>query len=169
LRGWRTIITTRAPGAQSPWWLRLIERIGEIAQRPSQLRPGQLLVLLIHYLELAAVALAVLLALVAVGRGLRLMLRRRAATRSVRVRILLPEQFDREGLVGFFRTLSSLLRPRLGVPSWVSSRSPQRMRSGAPLRVRAPMKSYDQTWLGRAAGRFQIALSAVPCARVPEA
>ena len=29
------------------------------------------------------------------------------------------------------------------------------------------MKSYDQTWLGRVAGRFQIAFSAVPCGLLP--
>ena len=43
--------------------------------------------------------------------------------------------------------------------SRVYSSTTFRMRMGAPLRVRAPMKPYDQTWLGLAAGRFQIALS----------
>ncbi len=62
-------------------------------------------------------ALAVLLVFVAAIRGLRAVLRHRAAMRAIRLRILLPEQFEREGLNGFFRTLSSLLRPRLGVPS----------------------------------------------------
>lgn len=65
-------------------------------------------------------ALAVLLAFVAAIRGLRAVLRLRSATRAVRLRILLPEQVQREGLDGFFRTLSSLLRPRLGVPSSVT-------------------------------------------------
>jgi hypothetical protein len=65
-------------------------------------------------------ALAVVVAVVVAARGLRLVLRRRAAARAVRLRILLPEQLEREGLVGFFRTLSSLLRPRLGVPAWVT-------------------------------------------------
>ena len=31
------------------------------------------------------------------------------------------------------------------------------------------MKSYDQTWLGRTAGRLQIACAAVPPAFLPEA
>jgi hypothetical protein len=39
-----------------------------------------------------------------------------------------------------------------------------RIRREAPSRVRPLMKSYDHTWLGAAAGRFQAAPSAVPCA-----
>jgi hypothetical protein len=50
--------------------------------------------------------------------------------------------------------------------SRVYSSTTFRIRIGLPFRVRPPMKSYDQTWIG--AGRFQIACSAVPCARLPE-
>lgn len=101
-------------GADGPWYLSWPERL-------SRLDVERLLAQLVHYLELAAVACAVLLALATAVRIVRLVLRRRAAARAIRMRVLLPEQFDREGLVGFFRTLSSLLHPRLGgTPSWVA-------------------------------------------------
>src|SRR5438128_7558841 len=51
----------------------------------------------------------------------------------------------------------------------VYSSTTLRIRIGPPSRVRAPMKSYDQTWLGRTAGRLQIACAAVPPAFLPEA
>jgi hypothetical protein len=37
-----------------------------------------------------------------------------------------------------------------------------RIRSEAPERVRAAMKSYDQIWFGLEAARFQEALAAAP-------
>jgi len=73
-----------------------------------------------HFVKITAVAGAALLALAAVGWLVGVALRRRAASRAVRLRVLLPDEFDREGLVGFFRTLSSLLHRRFGVPSWVA-------------------------------------------------
>lgn len=101
------------PGAHLPWLVRFPEQL------PKVLR--ELLVQFVHSLELAAIACAAALALAVAALVARLMLRRHAAERSVRVRVLLPEQFDREALVGFFRTLSSLLRPRFGgVPAWVA-------------------------------------------------
>src|SRR6266545_5035650 len=100
------------PATHLPWFVRASERFPKLVR--------ELLVAFVHYLELAAIACAVLLALAVAGSVVRLLLRRRSAERSVRLRVLLPEAFDREGLVGFFRTLSSLLRARLGASSWVA-------------------------------------------------
>ncbi len=100
------------PATHLPWFVRASERFPKLVR--------ELLVAFVHYLELAAIACAVLLALAIAGSVVRLLLRRRSAERSVRLRVLLPEAFDREGLVGFFRTLSSLLRARLGASSWVA-------------------------------------------------
>src|SRR5207237_80705 len=59
--------------------------------------------------------------LIVAGRIVRVVVRRRAATTTAYFRLVLPESFERDGLVGFFRTLTSLLRPHLiGVTAWVS-------------------------------------------------
>ena len=76
---------------------------------------------LVHYLEVAVIACALALLLIAAGRVVRLILRRRAAEDATCSRVVLPESFERQALVGFFRTMTSLLRPYLvGVPAWVS-------------------------------------------------
>jgi hypothetical protein len=100
-------------GTDDPWYLSWPERL-------SRLDVERLLAQLTHYLELAAIVCAAVFAFGVAGRMVRLVLRRRVAKRAVRLRVLLPEEFEREGLVGFFRTLSSLLRPRLGVPAWIA-------------------------------------------------
>ena len=101
------------PRAHLPWLMRFSEQLHGLLRG--------LLAQVVYVLELAAIACAAVLALAVLGGTVRLVLRRRAAARAVRVRLLLPEEFDREGLVGFFRTLSSLLRQGLGgVPAWVA-------------------------------------------------
>ncbi len=101
------------PRAHLPWLVRFPEQLHGFLR--------DLLAQFVHYLELAAIVCVAALALAVAGGAVRLVLRRRAAARAVRLRVLLPEEFEREGLVGFFRTLSSLLRPRLGgVPAWVA-------------------------------------------------
>src|SRR6266511_2956155 len=101
------------PRAHLPWLVRFPQQLHGFLR--------DLLAQFVHYLELAAIVCVAALALAVAGGAVRLVLRRRAAARAVRLRVLLPEEFEREGLVGFFRTLSSLLRPRLGgVPAWVA-------------------------------------------------
>jgi hypothetical protein len=98
-----------------PWWERLILWLGHAAEKPSQLHPGHLLPVLVHYAEVAGIATAILVAIAALWR-----LRRFASDASAwspsgvgmrRFRLLLPEVFERDGLIGFFRTASLLLRP----------------------------------------------------------
>jgi hypothetical protein len=101
-------------------WERLFLGLGHLFEAPSHLHPGQLVPVLVHWLEIAAVAAAGCVALtVAVMVARRLMVRGDGGSAGVeRFRVLLPETFEREGLLGFFRTLSFLLRPRLfGQPS----------------------------------------------------
>src|SRR6266571_5860155 len=76
------------PATHLPWFVRASERFPKLVR--------ELLVAFVHYLELAAIACAVLLALAAAGLAVRVVLRRRSAERSVRVRVLLPEAFERE-------------------------------------------------------------------------
>src|SRR5438067_2162269 len=74
-----------------------------------------------HYLELAVIFSAAAVGLIVAGRIVRVVLRRRAAATAAYFRLVLPASFERNGLVGFFRTLTSLLRPhRIGVTAWVS-------------------------------------------------
>lgn len=76
---------------------------------------------LVHYLEVAVAVAALALMIVVAGRLIRVALRRRAATDTACFRVVLPASFDRQALVRFFRTLTSLLRPHLiGVPAWVT-------------------------------------------------
>src|SRR5258708_2402221 len=84
-------------------------------------RFGELLPSLVHYVELAVIFSAVAVGLIVAGRIVRAVLRRRAAAAAACFRLVLPETFERQSLVGFFRTLTSLLRPHLiGVTAWVS-------------------------------------------------
>src|SRR5213596_1599664 len=98
-------------GAHHSWFVRWPEELS------AYLREQQAQAM--HFAKITAVAGAALLALAAVGWLVGVALRRRVASRAVRLRVLLPDEFDREGLVGFFRTLASLLHPRLGLPSSV--------------------------------------------------
>lgn len=96
-----------------PWWLRLIERLGEIMQRPSQLHFGHLVPLLVHDLELAGLAAASLIGIVVavmVAGRVTAGTSPTAATVRRRFRLSLPETFERAGLEGFFRSVSPLLR-----------------------------------------------------------
>jgi hypothetical protein len=68
---------------------------------------------LVHYVEAAFVVGALALLLVVAKRIIRAILRRRTADAAACFRIVLPESFDRQALVGFFRSLTSLLRPHL--------------------------------------------------------
>lgn len=59
--------------------------------------------------------------LVVVGRLIRVSSRRREASSAACFRVALPESFERRSLIGFFRSLTSLLRPHLvGAPAWVT-------------------------------------------------
>lgn len=104
----------------TPWWLRLPHELGRATSHLGQLSPDHASPLPLHYLTLAGVTAAAVAALVIAYRILRMLLRRRAASAAPTFRVALPETFDRQGLVGFFRTISALLRPHLiGVPGWV--------------------------------------------------
>ena len=106
------------PGRHAHELVDLIRRFSAWLAHP---RFGGLLPSLVHYLELAVVFSAAAVGLVVAGRIVRVVLRRRAAVGAAYFRLVLPEGFERQGLVGFFRTLTSLLRPHLiGVAAWVS-------------------------------------------------
>lgn len=88
-----------------------------MAQWPSRVHPADLVPLLFHYVELAGIAVvsvgAVVLAVACARRtefGPRVSV---PAAGVKRFRVLLPEAFDRDGPVGFFLTVSELLRPVL--------------------------------------------------------
>jgi TraM recognition site of TraD and TraG/Helicase HerA, central domain len=75
---------------------------------------------LIHIVELAAIVAGAAGALWLVGRGFAIWNRRRLATSGVRYEIALPEEVDRQGLVHFFLSLGTLLRPRMfGRTPWI--------------------------------------------------
>ena len=88
----------------------LIQRLSAWLTHPSL---GGLVRSLVHYLELAVIFCALAVGLVVMGRLVGVALRRRAAAAAAYFRLVLPENFERQGLVGFFRTLTSLLRPHL--------------------------------------------------------
>jgi hypothetical protein len=87
-------------------------------QRPSRLHPAHLVPLLVHDLELAGVAAAILIgiaaAVLAIGRvtaGTSVASPPMAAAARRRFRLSLPETFEHAGLEGFFRSVAPLLRP----------------------------------------------------------
>jgi TraM recognition site of TraD and TraG len=70
--------------------------------------------------ELAVILGAAAVGLWLVGHGLAIWNRRRLAASGVRYEIALPEELDRPGLVHFFLSLGTLLRPRvLGRTPWI--------------------------------------------------
>lgn len=102
--------------APRPWWQRLVLWFGHAAQWPSRLHPAQLIPVVVHYLELAGIAtLSLSAAVIAVACARRTTLSRRPLPASglERFRLLLPEAFEPMGPVGFFCTVSELLRPVL--------------------------------------------------------
>ncbi|HEY3945639.1 MAG TPA: hypothetical protein VGL78_10460 [Solirubrobacteraceae bacterium] len=107
-----------------PWWERLILWFGHAALWPTRIHPAQLLPVLVHDLELAGIAAASVTATVVAIVALRRVavsppvLPTSAAGRR-RFELSLPDSFVRDGLTGFFRTVSLLLRPVLlgGQPS----------------------------------------------------
>jgi len=106
------------PGVHAHEFIDLIRRFSAWLAHP---RFGELLPSLVHYLEPAVILSAAAVGLIVAGRIVRVTLRRRAAATAAYFRLVLPESFERDGLVGFFRTLTSLLRPHLiGVTAWVS-------------------------------------------------
>jgi hypothetical protein len=105
-------------GPQPPWWERLILWLGHAALWPIRIHPAHLVPVLVHDVELAGIVAAGLTATAAA-----IVIARRVASAAPvlptsangrrRFRLLLPESFVREGLTGFFRTVSMLLRPVL--------------------------------------------------------
>jgi hypothetical protein len=91
---------------------------------PTRIHPAHLLLVLVHDLELASIATASLAAAI-----VAIVVARRLATAGPvvptsaagrrRFELLLPDSFVRDGLNGFFRTVSLLLRPVMlgGQPS----------------------------------------------------
>lgn len=101
-----------------PWWERLILWWGHVATWPTRIHLAHLVPVLVHDLELAGVAAASLVAgVVAIVVARRLALAGPVVPASAggrrRFELLLPESFVRDGLTGFFRTVSLLLRPTL--------------------------------------------------------
>lgn len=88
---------------------------GHAAQWPSRLHPAQSIPVLVHYLELAGiVTLGLSAAVIAIACARRTASRSRGSLPTSgleRFRLLLPETFDQEEPVGFFFTVSELLRP----------------------------------------------------------
>lgn len=100
-----------------PWWERLILSFGHAAQWPSRLHPAQLIPVVAHYLELAGIASAsaavVVVVAVVCARTTSSSRGSLPAGGLERFRLLLPETFDQADSVGFFFTVSELLRPVL--------------------------------------------------------
>lgn len=105
-------------GPRSPWWERLILWLGHAALWPTRIHPAHLVHVLVHDLELAgiaAVSLTLTVVVIVVARRVAIagpVVPTSAAGRR-RFELLLPESFVRDGLNGFFRTVSLLLRPVL--------------------------------------------------------
>lgn len=111
-------------GPRSPWWERFILWLGHSALWPTRIHPAHLVPVLVHDLELAGIAaVSLTLTIVAIVVARRVAIAGPVAPASAagrrRFELLLPDSFVRDGLNGFFRTLSLLLRPVLvgGQPS----------------------------------------------------
>lgn len=105
-------------GPRPPWWERLVLWLGHTALWPTRIHPAHLVPVIVHDLELAGIAAASLVAgVVAIVVARRLALAGPVVSASAagrrRFELLLPESFVRDGLTGFFRTVSLLLRPVL--------------------------------------------------------
>ena len=102
-------------GPGPPWWERLILWFGHAALWPTRIHPVHLLPVLVHDVELAGIVAAGLTATAAsIVIARRVAVPAPASSSEVgrrRFQLLLPESFVREGLTGFFRTVSMLLRP----------------------------------------------------------